>query len=68
MTITDTKVVTEIASIQIWTENEAVLINLVRVIWNVSHTSCKGVFCNHVSFYKLWSNIYHFSRCRRSWL
>ena len=55
MTITDTKVVSEIAAIQVGTEDEGVLVYFIRVVGNESHSSCECVLCYDVSLNEHWS-------------
>lgn len=79
MAIANTKVMTKTASIQVWTQNEAILINLIRIIRNESNSCCKSILCDHISLNQHWlNNLIHFpswhsltmnlSWSRRSWL
>ncbi len=53
MAITDTEIMSEIASIEIRTENKAILIDFVRVVRNEADPSSKGILSNYVPFNQL---------------
>lgn len=49
MAITDTKIVSEVAAIEVRTQNKGVLVDLVGVVRNESHSGCECVFSDYVS-------------------
>ena len=56
MPITDTEVVPEVASIQVGTQNEAVLIYFVGIIWDEPYPRCESILCDNISLDKLRSH------------
>jgi len=53
MAVTDPKVVSEVARIQIRVQNEAVLVYFIRVVGDVAHPGGKGVLRDHIPFNEL---------------
>jgi len=60
MAIADTKVMPEIAPVQIGCQNEAVLVNLVWVVWYVPYPCCKRILSYNISLYELWLDVQQF--------
>ena len=53
MTIADSEVMTEIASIQVWSQDVRILVHFVWVIWDKTDSSCESILSNDVSLYQL---------------
>lgn len=49
MAIADTKVVSEIALVQIGIQNETILVLFIRIIWNESDSCSESVFSDDIS-------------------
>ena len=43
----------EIAAVKVWTEYEAVLIYLIRIVGDEADPSCEGILCDNISLNKL---------------
>lgn len=57
VTITNTKVMSELASWQCWLQNETILVNFIRIVRNKADSCCKSILSNNVSFNESWEYI-----------
>ena len=53
MAIAHAEIVSEIASVEVGAQNEAVLVHFVRVIRNEANTCSEGILCDDVPFNQL---------------
>lgn len=53
MSVTDTKVMSEITSVQIRAQDEAVLVDFIRVVRDKSDPRCECILSDHVSLNQL---------------
>ena len=61
MTITNTKIVSEVATVQIRAQNETVLVDFVRIVGNKSNSCCESILSYHVPLDQLWLYLFHLS-------
>ena len=53
MAIAHAEIVSEVASVEVWAQNEAVLVHFVRVVWNEADTCSEGILGDDVPFDQL---------------
>lgn len=53
MAIANTEIVSKVASVEVWAQNEAVLVHFVRVVRDEADTCSEGILCDHVPFDQL---------------
>ena len=63
MAICNPKEVPEVMVVHVWVQNKAVLVDLVRVIWNETHSRSKSVFGDYIALNVLWTNPCRRRRC-----
>lgn len=51
MTVTHAEQVTIRRLVEIWVQDEAILVNLVRVVWYETDPCREGILCDYVPFY-----------------
>ena len=61
MAITYTKIVSEVATVKIGTQNETVLVDFVRVVGNKPDSCSESILGDHISLNKLGLDLLHLS-------
>ncbi len=61
MTITYTKIVSEVTTVKVRTQNETILVDFVRVIGNKPDSCSECILSNHIPLNKLGFDMLHFS-------
>ena len=61
MAITYTKIVSEVATVKVGTQNETVLVDFVRVVGNKPDSCSESILGDHISLNKLGLDLLHLS-------